>query len=58
MECADKILYGKNDNLTDVETVTAFSEKQGARLTVMENGEHLFHIPGQMRFLDAWIKNN
>lgn len=53
-----KILYGKNDNLTDIETVTAFSEKQGARLTVMESGEHWFHTPEQMKFLDDWIKNN
>lgn len=50
------ILYGSRDNLTSIDTITAFAEKHGASLTVMENGEHWFHTEEQMRFLDSWIK--
>ena len=52
-----EILYGQNDGLTRYETVAAFARKIGAGLTVMEGGEHWFHTPQQMAFLDAWIRN-
>lgn len=50
-----EILYGTQDNLTTLETITDFSKSHGAGLTVMENGEHWFHTPEQMSFLDAWL---
>lgn len=50
-----EILYGGQDNLTDLETITAFANSHDASLTVMENGEHWFHTPEQMIFLDKWI---
>jgi len=34
----------------------AYAEKHGARVTVMENGEHWFHTAEQLLFLDEWIK--
>ena len=49
------ILYGGKDHLTSRETISGFAEKQGADLTVMEDGEHWFHTDAQMQFLDAWI---
>ena len=49
------ILYGQNDNLTSLETMKEFAGKHGADLTIMENGEHWFHTPDQMKFLDDWI---
>ncbi|MBP5706185.1 MAG: alpha/beta hydrolase [Spirochaetales bacterium] len=49
------ILYGSSDNLTSLETITAFSRNCNARLTVMNGGEHWFHTDEQMRFLDSWI---
>lgn len=52
------ILYGEKDNLTSKETVTAFSERIGADLTVMKGGEHWFHTDEQMDFLDEWIKTH
>ncbi len=52
---ATEILYGRQDNLTDEETISAFADAQHARLIVMEDGEHWFHTPEQMKFLDAWI---
>ncbi len=52
------ILYGAGDTLTSYETVSAFANACGADLTVMENGEHWFHTPAQMAFLDDWICRN
>lgn len=49
------ILYGSMDNLTSIETVTAFAENHNAKLTIMEDGEHWFHTKEQMNFLDKWI---
>ena len=51
------ILYGENDNLTSLETIKDFAEKQGASLTVMKGGEHWFHTEDEMRFLDEWIRS-
>ncbi len=50
-----EILYGGQDHLTDRKTVAAFASGHNANLTVMENGEHWFHTPEQMKFLDDWI---
>ena len=52
-----QILYGSNDHLTSLETITDFANKHQANLTVMEGGEHWFHTEEQMVFLDKWIKN-
>lgn len=51
------ILYGENDNLTSLETISNFASKTGAKLAVMKNGEHWFHTKEQMDFLDEWIKS-
>ena len=52
------ILYGGKDHLTYRETISEFAEKQGADLTVMEDGEHWFHTNAQMHFLDDWIRRS
>lgn len=49
------ILYGEMDTLTDNTTIRNFSAAIGADLTVMPGGEHWFHTPEQMAFLDNWI---
>ena len=51
-----QILYGEHDNLTSMETVSAFVQKHNAKLTIMPGGEHWFHTEEQMCFLDDWIK--
>ena len=53
-----RILYGDRDFLTPPETMSAFAAQIGAPLTVMPRGEHWFHTPEQMRFLDGWIKES
>ena len=50
-----RILYGERDFLTSLETMSRFAAGIGAPLTVMPGGEHWFHTPEQMAFLDAWI---
>ena len=50
------ILYGEHDNLTSIETVSAFVKRYHADLTVMPGGEHWFHTEEQMQFLDHWIR--
>ncbi|MGN0169978.1 MAG: alpha/beta hydrolase [Lachnospiraceae bacterium] len=52
------ILYGGKDNLTSRETISEFSDRIGATLTVMEDGEHWFHTDVQMKVLDDWISNS
>ena len=50
-----RILYGGRDSLTSPEPMSAFAAKIDAPLTVMPGGEHWFHTPEQMRFLDKWV---
>ena len=50
------ILYGEHDNLTSLETVSAFAELHHSKLTVMSGGEHWFHTEEQMQFLNHWIR--
>lgn len=50
-----RILYGGDDALIPFDTVEAFAKKHDAPLTVMAGGEHWFHTPEQLRFLDDWI---
>lgn len=52
-----QILYGECDNLTSIETVTAFARRHKSKLTVMPSGEHWFHTAEQMQFLDDWIRS-
>ena len=49
------ILYGENDNLTSLATISDFARRTGATLEVMPGGEHWFHTPEQMAFLDEWL---
>lgn len=53
-----EILYGSRDNLTSMQTISAFAEEHHAGLTVMEDGEHWFHTAEQMAFLDRWLLTN
>ena len=53
-----RILYGERDFLTPPETMSRFAARIGAPLTVMSGGEHWFHTPEQMAFLDRWIRES
>lgn len=51
-----RILYGENDALTSLATISAFTDRIGAPLTVMLGGEHWFHTEEQIAFLNRWVK--
>ena len=51
-----EILCGTADELTSLDTMRAFAAEHGAGLAVMEGGEHWFHTPEQVRFLNDWIR--
>ena len=53
-----EILYAEKDNMTSISTMTDFSKKINANITVMSSGEHWFHTKEHMDFLDNWIKSN
>ena len=53
-----RILYGGRDFLTSPETMSAFAARINAKLTIMPGGEHWFHTPEQMRFLDKWVRDS
>jgi len=53
-----RILYGSSDFLTSHETMSSFAARIGAQLKVMPGGEHWFHTPEQMAFLDRWIRES
>ena len=50
------ILYGEKDTLIPFDTVSSFVKNNGAKLTVMKNGEHWFHTEAQVKFHDTWLK--
>lgn len=50
------ILYGENDNLTERDVLDSFARKYRCRVTVMKDGEHYFHTPEQLEFLQGWIE--
>lgn len=52
------ILYGAKDHLNARETVDAFVRAWGAGLTVLEDGEHYLHTPGQRAALSAWERGH
>lgn len=52
-----RILYGSGDHLQSMESIRTFADCVGADVTVMEGGEHWFHTPEQMAFLDRWMRS-
>lgn len=50
------ILYGSGDCLIPREAISCFAEMHNASVTVMDGGEHWFHTPEQLEFLDKWIR--
>lgn len=51
-----RILYGGRDHMTARETMENFARCHDAELTVMPQGEHWFHTPEELAFLDDWIR--
>lgn len=52
------ILYGAKDNLQPIESIQAFTEKFGTKLTVSEQSEHPFMSPHDYEIVDKWLYDN
>ncbi|MGN0637596.1 MAG: alpha/beta hydrolase [Huintestinicola sp.] len=52
------ILYGAKDNLQPIESVRAFADKFGAKLTVSEQSEHPFMAPEDNKIVEKWLDEN
>lgn len=53
-----KILYAGKDNMTSRDTVESFAREHHVKLEVMEEGEHFFHTPEQLKVLRRWTEKN
>ena len=51
------ILYGAEDNLCELDVVSAFVKRFDCEFQVMERGEHYFHTEEQLQFFRQWLKN-
>lgn len=49
------ILYGEKDKLVDQKSIFNFVSNHNTSLSVMKNGEHYFHTPGQLKCIKKWI---
>lgn len=49
------VLYGEKDKLVDQKSIFNFISSHNSSLTIMKNGEHYFHTPGQLKFIKKWI---
>jgi esterase/lipase len=45
------ILYGRKDDLCDYDVISSFAKDFSCKLELMEEGEHYFHTPEQLAFL-------
>ncbi|WP_053955024.1 alpha/beta hydrolase [Inediibacterium massiliense] len=52
------ILYGSEDNLCELDVVSAFVKFFNCDLEVMEGGEHYFHTKEQLQFFRKWLQKH
>lgn len=52
-----RILYGEKDRLVKHKAIFDFVANHDCTLTVMKNGEHYFHTPGQLKYIKKWIND-
>lgn len=52
------ILYGENDNLTDLQTIEAFAATHHSHLELVPGGEHYFHTEEQLNRYKSWLQQN
>lgn len=52
------ILYGSDDNLTELNVVSEFVKRHHCKLQVLEHGEHYFHTGEQLHYYRLWLRNN
>jgi len=51
------ILYGEHDDITEKNVLEFFVKKYNCDVEIMKNGEHWFHTPEQLDYLENWIQS-
>jgi esterase/lipase len=49
------ILYGEKDNITEQSVLFDFSNRFNCKIEIMKEGEHYFHTPEQIKYLNDWL---
>lgn len=52
------ILYGKNDNLTNIVTLEKFCDKFNCELAIYKDGEHYFYTKEQLKMYRLWLQKD
>ncbi|MGI6110185.1 MAG: alpha/beta hydrolase [Eubacteriaceae bacterium] len=50
------ILYGGNDEVVELDTIDAFSDRFKCSLDILDGGEHYFHTPAQLDRFQKWLE--
>lgn len=49
------ILYGSQDDICDIETISKFADNYSCDLRVIQDAEHYFHTEQQLKILNDWF---
>ncbi len=52
------LLYGARDDICEFDDVKNFAERNCAKMTIAESGEHFFHTEQQLVFLREWLHSS
>jgi len=52
-----RILYGKKDTLVEYDTIIHFTDKSGAKVELVEDGEHYFNTDAQLAVYTRWVED-
>jgi len=52
------ILYGSDDNLSDINVVSEFVKRYNCILNILEHGEHYFHTDEQLLYFRQWLRDS
>lgn len=55
--CDTRILYGKKDTLVEYDTIIHFTDNSGAKVEMVENGEHYFNTDDQLAVYTRWVED-
>lgn len=57
-EVPTAILYGDKDDMCESDTIFKFAEQFSCKLEIVEEAEHYFHTPEQLKVFDKWLENS
>lgn len=52
-----RILYGKKDTLVEYDTIIHFTDNSGAKVEMVEDGEHYFNTDDQLAVYARWVED-